>query len=178
MAQETTIARPYAEAAFELARDADALAGWADALALAASVVADARVDAVLGNPRVDDERKAGLILEVCGDALDLQQRNFVRLLVNRDRIVLLPEIRQQFDRLRAEQEKTLRAELISAQPVDDAVRDQLARVLSQRLEREVSLDVQLDESLIGGAVVRAGDLVIDGSVRGRLARLTGALSR
>ncbi len=178
MAQETTVARPYAEAAFELAREADALAGWADGLALAATVVADERVDAVLGNPRVDDERKAGLILEVCGDALDLQQRNFIRLLVERDRITLLPEIRHQFDLFRAEHEKTLRAELIAAQPVDDAVRDRLARALSERLDREVSLETRLDESLIGGAVVRAGDLVIDGSVRGRLARLTGALSR
>ncbi len=178
MAQETTVARPYAEAAFDLAREADALAAWADGLALAATVVADERVDAVLGNPRVDDERKAGLILEVCGDALDLQQRNFIRLLVNRDRITLLPEIRQQFDLLRADHEKTLRAELITAQPVDDAVRDRLARALSERLERDVSLEIRLDESLIGGAVVRAGDLVIDGSVRGRLARLTGALSR
>ncbi|MEX0387154.1 F0F1 ATP synthase subunit delta [Spiribacter onubensis] len=178
MAQETTVARPYAEAAFELAREAEALAGWADGLALAATVVADERVDAVLGNPRVDDERKAGLILEVCGDALDPQQRNFIRLLVNRDRITLLPEIRQQFDLLRADHEKTLRAELITAQPVDDTVRDRLARALSDRLEREVTLEIRLDESLIGGAVVRAGDLVIDGSVRGRLARLTGALSR
>ncbi|MEX0431482.1 F0F1 ATP synthase subunit delta [Spiribacter insolitus] len=178
MAQETTVARPYAEAAFDLAREADALAAWADGLAIAATVVADERVDAVLGNPRVDDERKAGLILEVCGDALDLQQRNFLRLLVNRDRITLLPEIRQQFDLLRADHEKTLRAELITAQPVDDAVRDRLARALSERLERDVSLEIRLDESLIGGAVVRAGDLVIDGSVRGRLARLTGALSR
>ncbi|MEX0449228.1 F0F1 ATP synthase subunit delta [Spiribacter sp. 221] len=178
MAQETTVARPYAEAAFELAREAEVLAGWADGLALAATVVADERVDAVLGNPRVDDERKAGLILEVCGDALDLQQRNFIRLLVNRDRITLLPEIRQQFDLLRADHEKTLRAELITAQPVDDTVRDRLARALSDRLEREVTLEIRLDESLIGGAVVRAGDLVIDGSVRGRLARLTGALSR
>ncbi len=179
MAQEiTTVARPYAEAAFELARDADALAAWADGLALAAMVVADERVTALLGNPRVNAEQKGAFLLEVCGDALDLKQRNFIRLLVDRGRIILLPEIRAQFDDLRATHEKTLTAELISAQPVDDAVRDRLAAALSARLERKVTLETQIDETLIGGAIVRAGDMVIDGSVRGRLERLTGALSR
>ncbi|PZA00762.1 F0F1 ATP synthase subunit delta [Gammaproteobacteria bacterium 2W06] len=178
MAQETTVARPYAEAAFQLAQASGALAGWSDGLAMAAAVVADDRVAALLGHPRVDDERKAGLIIDVCGEALDDQQRNFVRLLVQRDRIGVLPEIGHQYDRLRAEHEKTLSAQLITAQPVDDAVRSRLEASLSKRLERVVSLETQLDESLIGGAVIRAGDLVIDGSVRGRLNRLTSALSR
>ena len=179
MAQEfTTVARPYAEAAFELARDADTLGVWADGLALAAAVVGDDRVDALLRNPRVDAEDKGALILEVCGDALDLKQRNFIRLLVHRGRIILLPEIQRQFDELRAAYERTLTAELVTAQPVDDAVRDRLTAALSERLERKVTLEMQIDETLIGGAVIRAGDLVIDGSVRGRLERLTGALSR
>lgn len=178
MAQKTTVARPYADAAFQLAQAAGALAGWADGLAMAAAVVSDSRVATVLGDPRVDDGRKADLVLDVCGEALDGQQRNFVRLLVQRDRIGVLPEISHQYDRLRAEHEKTLNAELITAHPIDDAVRDRLAEALSHRLARTVSLDTQLDESLIGGAVIRAGDLVIDGSVRGRLNRLTSALSR
>jgi F-type H+-transporting ATPase subunit delta len=130
MAQETTVARPYAEAAFDLARGADALAGWADGLANAAAVVADERVDALLRNPRVEAEQKAGFILEVCGESLDLQQRNFIRLLVERDRIGVLPEIRRQYDELRARHERTLDAELVTAQPVDDAVRDRVAAAL------------------------------------------------
>ena len=179
MAQEiTTVARPYAEAAFELARDANALAAWADGLAMAAMVVADERVEALLRNPRVEAEQKGAFLLEVCGDALDLKQRNFIRLLVHRGRIILLPEIHQQFDELRAAHERTLTAELVTAQPVDDAVLDRLTAALSERLERKVTLEMQIDETLIGGAVIRAGDLVIDGSVRGRLERLTGALSR
>ncbi len=179
MAQEiTTVARPYAEAAFELARDTDALAAWADGLAMAAMVVADDRVDSLLRNPRLDAEQKAGIILDVCGKALDQKQQNFIRLLIERGRITLLPEIRHQFDDLRATHERTLSAQLISAQPVDDAVRDRLAAALSKRLDRTVTLQTQIDETLIGGAVIRAGDLVIDGSVRGRLERLTGALSR
>ena len=178
MAQETTVARPYAEAAFELARDAKALAPWGEALALTAAVVADARVDAILQSPQVDAERKAGLIIDVGGKALDAKQSNFIRLLVERHRIRLLPEIRAQFDALRAEHERTLNASLTTAQPIDEAVSARLAKALSERLGRTVTLDTQIDETLIGGAVVRAGDLVIDGSVRGRLANLTGALSR
>ena len=178
MAQKTTVARPYAGAAFQLAQAAGALADWGDGLATAAAVVEDSRVARVLGHPRVDDDRKAGLVLDICGEALDTQQRNFVRLLIQRNRIGVLPEISYQYDRLRAEYEKTLDAELIAAHPVDDAARDRLAEALSQRLARTVSLSTQVDESLIGGAVIRAGDLVIDGSVRGRLNRLTSALSR
>ena len=178
MAQSITIARPYAEAAFALARDADALAAWDDGLDLAARVVADERVDQVLRSPRVDHERKAALILEVCGEALDLQQRNLIRLLTQRHRVLLLPEIARQFRALRADHERTLEARLISAQPVTDAARDRLADALSRQLDRTVTLETEIDETLIGGAIVRAGDLVIDGSVRGRLTRLTGALSR
>lgn len=178
MAEQTTIGRPYAEAAFELARDANALGAWAEALALSAAVVADERVDTILQSPQVDAERKAALIIDVGGETLDERQRNFIRLLVERSRIRLLPEIRAQFDALRAEHERTLNASLTTAQPIDKAVSERLAKALSTRLGRTVTLETQIDETLIGGAVVRAGDLVIDGSVRGRLANLTGALSR
>jgi F-type H+-transporting ATPase subunit delta len=178
MAQETTVARPYAEAAFQLAKAAGQLAEWGDGLTTAARVVGDERVAAVLGHPRIDDVRKADLIIDVCGGSLDTQQRNFIRLLVERDRIGVLPEISHQYDQLRATHEQTLTASVVTAQPLDDAVRERLEKALSERLDRTVTLDTQLDESLIGGAVIRAGDLVIDGSVRGRLNRLTSALSR
>jgi F-type H+-transporting ATPase subunit delta len=178
MALETTVARPYAEAAFDTALSANSLAEWADALALGAMIVADERVNVVLQSPRVDDDRKASLIIEVSGKTLNEHQGNFIRLLVNRDRITLLPEIRAQFDDLRATHERTLTAELTTAQPVDAAAAEGLASALSKRLERKVTLETRIDETLIGGAVIRAGDLVIDGSVRGRLAGLTGALSR
>jgi len=178
MAEQTTIGRPYAEAAFELARDANALGAWAEALALSAAVVADERVDTILQSPQVDAQRKATLIIDVGGETLDERQRNFIRLLAERSRIRLLPEIRAQFDALRSKHERTLNASLTTAQPVDKAVSERLAKALSTRLGRTVTLETQTDETLIGGAVVRAGDLVIDGSVRGRLANLTGALSR
>jgi len=178
MAQSTTVARPYAEAVFDLAREQDALAAWSDALDLAAAVVADTRVATVLRSPRVTDERKAELVTSVGGEHLGEHARNLVRLLVQRDRIRLLPEIAAQYRALRAEHERTLEARLVTAKPVDEEVRGRLEKALSKRLERKVTLASEIDETLIGGAIVRAGDMVIDGSVRGRLTRLTGALSR
>ena len=178
MAQSITIARPYAEAAFELARESNDLAGWAQGLTLAAAVVGNEQVDLVLRSPRVSDEDKAALIIEICGDDLSPTLANMIRLLVDRDRILQLPEMARQFDDLRATHERTLDAQLVTAQPIDDAVRDRLAKALSTRLDRTVRLASEIDETLIGGAIVRAGDLIIDGSVRGRLTRLTGALSR
>ena len=178
MAQMITVARPYAEAAFDLAKDANALAAWTDGLSMAAQVVADERVEQILRSPRVDAAAKAGLIIDICGDLLDQKLQNLIRLLVERDRILALPEIDRQFQVLREHHERTIEAQLISAQPVDDAARKQLETALSKQLDRQVTLQTEVDETLIGGAIVRAGDLVIDGSVRGRLAKLTGAISR
>lgn len=178
MAQSTTVARPYAEAVFDLARGRKELPAWSEALDLAAAVVADERVAAALRSPRIDDQQKAELIIGIGGEHLGETARNFIRLLVERDRILLLPEIAAQYRALRAEHERTLEARLITAQAVDEGVRERLEAALSSRLERKVTLAPEIDESLIGGAIVRAGDMVIDGSVRGRLTRLTGALSR
>lgn len=178
MAQMITVARPYAEAAFDLARDDGTLPAWADGLAMAAQVVADERVEQILGSPRVDAAAKTGLIIDVCGDALDQKQQNLIRLLIEKGRILALPEISRQFHALREQHERTIEAQLISAQPVDDAARKRLEAALSKQLDRQVTLETEVDETLIGGAIVRAGDLVIDGSVRGRLAKLTGAISR
>ncbi len=176
--QETTVARPYAQAAFDLAREAKSLAGWADGLALVDALMRDSRVMTLVQSPRVGAEQKADLMIEICGDGLDQQQRNFVRLLIERDRIVLIAFICEQFEALRAAHEGRLTAHLTAAQPIDQPIADRLASALSKRLSLTVSLETEIDETLIGGAVIRAGDLVIDGSVRGRLQRLTGALSR
>ncbi len=178
MAETTTVARPYAQAAFEIARGQDALAGWSDMLDLLAAVVADADLPPMLGSPRLTSERKAELIADICGDRLDDGGRNLVRLLSANGRLLLLPEIAAQYRRLRARLERTVEATLVTAQPVDDKSRERIAGALGERLQRKVSLATEVDASLIGGAVVRAGDLVIDGSVKGRLERLTGALSR
>lgn len=178
MAETTTVARPYAQAAFRTAREQDALQRWSDMLELLAAIVMDESMRAVLGSPRLTTERKAELIIDIAGDQLDDGGRNLVRVLCANGRLALLPEISAQYRRAHAELERTLEATLVTAQPVEDAARDEIATALGDRLSRKVSLDTELDESLIGGAIVRAGDLVIDGSVKGRLERLTGTLSR
>lgn len=178
MADFNTIARPYAHAVFKLARDQDALAAWSETLGLLAAVAADARVHALLASPRLAPEQQRDLILDICGDRLDAAGRNLVALLAENRRLVALPDVAAQYEALRATEEGTLQARLISAQPVDEKVRDALASALGKRLSRKVTLNAEVDESLLGGAVIRAGDLVIDGSVRGRLTRLTSSLNR
>lgn len=178
MAESTTVARPYAQGIFELAREQDALAAWSEQLDLVAGVVRHPEMAQLLGSPRLTSEQRAELIIGVCGEGLKEQGRNLVQLLVDNDRLEVLPEIAAQYRALRATAERTLEARLISAQAVDEDVRARLESALSKRLDRQVTLTTEIDESLLGGAVVRAGDLVIDGSVQGRLTRLTGALSR
>jgi F-type H+-transporting ATPase subunit delta len=177
MAELITIARPYARAAFEQARsEPDGLARWSDMLALLAGIASDDRVQAALASPALDSERKVALFLEIAGDQLDKTGSNFVKLLGSNDRLEVLPDIAEVYEELRSEAEKTVEAELVSAFEVSDKERDQVAAALSRRLGREVSLSCRVDESLLGGAVIRAGDLVIDGSARSKLNKLSAAL--
>ncbi len=178
MADFYTIARPYAQAAFRLAREKKTLQAWSDMLGLMAEVARDQEMHAILVSPRLTPRQQQDLVLEICGDRLDEAGRNFVALLAENRRLVVLPDVAAQFEALRAEEEGTLRARLISAKPVDKAVTDTLAKALGKRMQRKVTLQAEVDESLLGGAVIRAGDLVIDGSVRGRLKRLASTLSR
>ena len=183
MAETITIARPYARAAFEEANSKKGgLKRWSDFLHVAAGVVANDDMKQVLASPALSSEEKAELILGLCGDLVDgkgpiQSQQNFVQLLAENERLVLLPEILSLFEDLRAEAEKTIQAQLISAYPVSDEQRDRVAAALKKRLNLDVQLDVQVDETLLGGAIIRAGDLVIDGSAQGQLAKLAHALS-
>lgn len=181
MAENTAIARPYAQAAFELARDAGQLAGWSDALAAAAAVVADPQVRALIGAPATDAEQLVGLIAGIAGQSsagvpAD-KLNNIVRLLSENRRLAALPEISAAFDALKAETENRVEVTLTAASPVDEAQQARIVSALQQRFGRDVSLTVELDETLIGGARLRADDLVIDGSVRANLDRLSSALA-
>ncbi len=178
MADFNTIARPYAQAAFKLAREKDTLAAWSDQLGTLAAVVKDVQMQAILSSPRLSPSQQRDLMLDICGEHLDDGGRNFVALLAENRRLIAMPDVAAQFEALRAAEEGTLQARLISAKPVDDALRDSVADALSKRLKRKVSLKPEVDEALLGGAVIRAGDLVIDGSVRGRLNRLATSLNR
>lgn len=178
MAERSTIARPYAQAIFELAQKDGDLARWSDALDLLTMAARDPNLAPLLGSPRIGRQALADLLIDLAGSRLNDAGRNFVRLLAETRRLVLLPDIATQYNQLRAEAEGTIDARLIVAQPVDAAARERIAAALSKRLDRKVTLAVETDPSLLGGAVIRAGDLVIDGSVRGRLASLAATLSR
>ncbi len=176
MAEDRTIARPYAQAAFERAREQGDLRHWSEMLALAAAVVSAPEMQALLGSSRLTRSRLADLVIEVCADGLDAEGRNLIRLLAEYRRLGLLPEIASQYEALRAEAERSIEAEVLSARPLEPAQQERLAAALGKRLGREVRLQVKVDPTLLGGAIVRAGDLVIDGSVRGRLHKLAARM--
>lgn len=177
MAELTTIARPYAKAAFVFAKEHDALEQWEKMLGLAAAVAGDASMRAYLDQPELDDATKVSAFAEVCGDELDESVRNFVAQLTQNKRLPLLPIILQLFHELLAEQQQFTDVEMISAFELDDAATDKLVAALKKRLGTEVNVTTSVDQSLIGGVLVRAGDTVIDGSVRGRLNRLAEQLN-
>lgn len=177
MADKSTIARPYAKAAFEEAREHGRLGPWSAALRTCAAVVADSRVGELLGNPRVTAQELANLVIEIAGPSLDEQGRNFVRTLADNRRLARLPEISTRFDELKSEAEGVIDVTVTSAAPLDEALRAKLAAALERRLRRSVRLQCATDPALIGGAVLRAGDLVIDGSLRGKLERIAYQLT-
>ena len=176
MAELTTLARPYAKAAFEYAQAHQQLASWSAMLGLAAAVSQDDTMQSVLKAPRLTSTDKATTFNDVCGDKFDAQVRNFIHIVAENDRLALLPQIVELFDLYKAEQEKSVDVEVTSAFALNQEQQDKLAKVLSARLNREVRLQVAEDASLIGGVIIRAGDLVIDGSIRGKLANLAEAL--
>jgi F-type H+-transporting ATPase subunit delta len=172
MAERETIARPYAKAAFEYARDAKALAQWSQGLKTAAAIVADPRVAALLNDPQWSAADLAGLVIDVAGASLDAGMQNFVRALAENHRLPLLPEIVAHYETERADAENTIEVQVVSAVPLSASQADKLAAALAERLKRRVRMQTSVDPSLLGGAVIRAGDLVIDGSLKGRLERL------
>ncbi len=177
MAERATIARPYAKAAFEYARDSKSFAGWSKGLALAAQVAADPRIEELIKNPELTAADHASLINDVAGERLDPGIQNFVRVLAENDRLLLLPEIAAHFEFLRSRAENTVEVQVVSAVPLDGAQSEKLRQALDRRLKARVHLTNTVDAGLLGGAVIRAGDLVIDGSLKGRLERLRTELT-
>ena len=172
MADKTTIARPYSKAAFEEARGENRLGPWSDALHVAAAVVVDPRVEALLGNPRVTSGELAQLVIDIAGPQLGEHGANFVRTLADNHRLAYLPEISALFDVLKDEAEKVVDVTVTSAAPLDESQQKSLVAALERKLKRGVRMQCQTDPTLIGGAVLQAGDLVIDGSLRTQLNRI------
>ena len=177
MADRLTIARPYARAAFAEASADKALEPWSAALAVAAQVVQDVRVETLLGNPHVTPEQLAQLVIAIAGDGLGAHGDNFVRTLASNRRLAYLPEIAAQFDRLKDAAQGVADVTVTSAAALSAAQQRQLAAALEKRLKRAVRLHCEVDAGLIGGAVLRSGDLVIDGSLRTRLDRIAYELT-
>jgi F-type H+-transporting ATPase subunit delta len=178
MAEKTTIARPYAQAMFDIARAKSVLSKIDHALQLAAIVVTDPSVAALVGNPKVSKSKLAELVTSIGGSDAGGEFSNFIHLLAENGRLSVLPEIAQLFAQYRAEQESTIEAEVISASALNDSQKQAIIVSLKKRLGREVTLQCSTDESLIGGAVIRAGDLVIDGSITTQLNKLALAVAR
>jgi F-type H+-transporting ATPase subunit delta len=178
MADRSTIARPYAKAAFRQAVADSQLDRWSTLLDRAAACVADERVAALIGNPRITTEQLTGLVTTVAGGAdVDDKGRNFLHLLADNRRLGFLPEIARLFQALKDDAEGTVDVTVTSATAMHDGERDQIAAALARRFGRKVRVHTAVDPALIGGAVLRAGDLVIDGSIKSRLERMAFELT-
>lgn len=174
MSQALTLARPYARAAFNAARDEGRVTAWSQALAFAARVSADPQAQAMLKHPQLTARHATQLL---AFDASDATFSRFVEMLADNRRLELLPEIAGLFEQLRAQADRVVKARVRSATTLGDADLAAIRDGLRRRFGREVELETELDESLIGGAVIDAGDVVIDGSIRGKLERLQSALA-
>lgn len=178
MAEKTTIARPYAQAMFESAKEKGQMAKVAEALRIAAVAVSDPKLASMIGDPNVDDDKIIALLIEVCGDRASDEVKNFFKLLGEFNRLDVLTEIADLFENYRAEEESTVEAEVISAAKLSEAQKREITNGLKKRLGREITLQCSIDKSLLGGAIIRAGDLVIDGSITSQLNKLGQTLSR
>ena len=187
MADNNTVARPYAEAVFEVARENNALDELSASLHAAGELLADGQVVTFLGQPSLNDDQRLeflqGLFAKAVGEGSvfaggSQHGTNFLKLLLENGRVVALPEISAQFEALKAKVENSIDAVITAAAPLSDAQEKAIASSLSEKLGREVRISTQIDENLIGGAVIRAGDVVIDGSLRARLEGLANALTK
>jgi F-type H+-transporting ATPase subunit delta len=176
MAELATIARPYAEAAFGLARDENALPAWSEMLRFAATIVADPRVATALDNPRLDAAAKESLLLSIAGDRFNGEARNFIRVLVEGERVGLLPQIAAMFETLKNDAEATAMATIESAFELSAAQVDELRQALEKRFGKKIETTVTINPELIGGARVTVGDAVLDGSVQAKLAAMHAQL--
>lgn len=187
MADNNTVARPYAQAIFEVARENDAMDELSASLAAAGDLLGDGQVVAFLGEPALTDDQRLEFLQGLFASAIGERSvfaggsqhgTNFLKLLLENGRVVALPEISAQFETLKAIVENRIDAVITTASPLSPAQEKEIVDSLAERLGRDVRISTQIDENLIGGAVIRAGDVVIDGSLRARLEGLANALTK
>ena len=177
MAEAISVARPYAVAAFDEASRLGNLAAWSDLLLTAADAAANPQVSALIGSPRVARSQLESLMLALCGDKAGASGRNFIKVLVENQRLDLLPEIAAMFEIMRAEAEKCADVVVTSAFDLDEGQKQKIAAAMKKRLGREVRLSCATNRELLGGIVIRTGDKVIDGTAQTRLVELANALA-
>ncbi len=175
MSDLTTIARPYAKAAFDFAVDKGQLDQWGQMLSFAAEVANNEQMKELLTGS-VSADKLAEIFVAVCGEQVDAHGQNLLKVMAENGRLTALPDVSEQFMALKKEHEKEIDVEVISASELSDEQLANISSKLEQRLERKVKLNCSIDEALLGGVIIRAGDLVIDNSARGRLNRLSDAL--
>lgn len=178
MSDFTTAARPYANAVYDLASEANALDSWSDALSNLAAVVADQQVARMLNSPDLGKEEKGKMVLQIIGDKLDDKQQNLVRLMAENGRLGLMADVRDQFEVARAKAENKIEAEVVSAFELTAEQTEQLASTLKNKLGCDITLTTSVDPSLIGGVIVKAGDTIIDASMKSQLDSLALSLGR
>lgn len=177
MAELSTLARPYARAAFQFALSDDQIPVWYQQLSLLLAVVQHDKVRASISSPDLSGSDQANIITDVCADELNEPVGNFVKLLAQNKRLPLLPEIVQQFAQLKTEHEQAVDVELTTAIALDKEIQEKLAESLAKKLARKINIHTVVDPSLLAGAIIKSGDMVIDGSVRGRLEKLSRAIN-
>lgn len=179
MAEASTLARPYAQAIFELAHANNTLDLWSKGLSFLNQVSADASIIELINSPDITNERVVSLLVELCQDGqveLDEQMQNFLKVAAENGRLEIIPYIAEQFEALRSEKEGSINAHVISTYAVNATQKKIIAIALKQKLGREVTITTQIDKSLLAGVIIRAGDMVIDGSVKSQLEKITHSL--
>ncbi len=178
MADFTTAARPYAKAVYELASESNSIDSWGDALANLAGVVNDSQIAEMLSSPDMSKQQKGELVIQVMGDNLNQQQQNLVKLMAENSRLVLMSDVLEQFEVARAKAENKIEAEVVSAFELSAEQTDELINTLKNKLGCDVTLTTTVDESLIGGVIIKAGDTIIDASMKSQLDSLAISLAR
>ena len=178
MSDFTTAARPYANAVYDTANENNALDSWSDALANLANVISDSQMSKLLDNPELGKAEKGELVIQVLGDKLTEQQQNLVKLMAENGRLKLMPDVVAQFEVARAKAENKIEAEVISAFELSAEQTNALVNILKNKLGCDITLTTTIDESLIGGVVIKAGDTIIDASMKSQLDSLALSLGR
>ncbi len=177
MSELSTAARPYAKAVFEMAQAEGDLGGWSETMSFLSAVASDDTMKQALQAPASSRQSKSDALIKVCGDKLSEKAHNLVRLMAENDRLSLLPDVALQYESFKADSEGTVDAIVRTAMTLDDSQQNRIAEALGKRLNRKVNVVCVIDETLLGGAIIQANDLVIDGSIKGRLDKLSQVLT-